>query len=86
LPQQGQKRHYGVAGSSFVGVVELADRPLAKTILQFGQSGDPQSPHWTDQAQLYAKGLFKSGWYEKGEVEANSTRHYHPGETTSANK
>ena len=54
LPQQGQKRHYGVAGSSFVSVVELAERPLARTILQFGQSGDPTSPHWVDQAQLYA--------------------------------
>jgi penicillin amidase len=86
LPQQGQKRHYGVAGSSFVGVVELGDRPRAKTVLQFGQSGDPESPHWTDQAQIYAKGQFKSAWYEKNEIEANSKRRYHPGETTSANK
>ena len=84
LPQAGQKRRYGVAGHSFVGVVELAEQPRAKTILQFGQSGDPASPHWFDQAKLYAKGEFKASWYEKTDVEANSTRPYHPGDTVRA--
>ena len=86
LPQNGQKRLYGVAGSSYVGVAELDSRPHAKTILQFGQSGDPASPHWFDQAQLYAKGQFKASWYEKSEVETNSGRPYHPGEKASAIK
>ena len=86
LPQEGQKRRYGVAGSSYVGVVELDSRPRAKTILQFGQSGDPASPHWFDQAQLYAKGQFKASWYEKPEVETNSGRPYHPGEKVGAIK
>ena len=44
LPQAGQKRRYGVAGHSFVAVVELAAQPKAKTILQFGESGDPAFP------------------------------------------
>ena len=44
LPQAGQKRRYGVAGHSFVAAVELAAEPRAKTILQFGESGDPGSP------------------------------------------
>lgn len=80
IPQSGQKRRYGVAGSSYVGVVELAEQPKAKTILQFGQSGDPTSPHWFDQAQIYAKGEFKPSWYSKTEIQTNSKKGYHPGD------
>jgi acyl-homoserine-lactone acylase len=86
FPQQGQKRRYGVAGHSFVGAVELADQPKVKTILQFGESGDPASPHWFDQAALYAQKQFKTARYAQADVEANCERHYHPGEQTSANK
>jgi penicillin amidase len=79
-PQAGQKRRYGVAGHSFVGAVELAEQPRMKTILQFGESGDPASPHWFDQAVLYAKKQFKPARFTRADVEANSERHYHPGE------
>jgi acyl-homoserine-lactone acylase len=81
IPQAGgQKRRYGVAGSSYVGVVELAEKPQARTVIQFGASGDPTSPHWFDQAQYYAKGEFKPSWYQKTDVEANSKAGYHPGD------
>ncbi|MBX3420500.1 MAG: penicillin acylase family protein [Pirellulaceae bacterium] len=80
LPQKDQKRRYGVAGHSFVGVVEFAEAVRAKTVLQFGQSGDPKSPHWFDQAELYASGQFKPSWYVKNDVEANSQPGYHPGQ------
>jgi acyl-homoserine lactone acylase PvdQ len=80
LPQAGQKRRYGVAGHSFVAAVELAAPPKAKTILQFGESGDPASPHWFDQAALYAKKQFKPSWYAQADVLAHSERRYHPGE------
>jgi penicillin amidase len=79
-PQAGQKRRYGVAGHSFVAAVELAPEPRAKTILQFGESGHPGSPHWFDQAVLYAKKQLKPSWYAKADVEAHSERQYHPGE------
>ena len=74
------------AGHSFVGAVELAPQPKVKTILQFGESGDPSSPHWFDQAPLYAKKQFKQAWYAKADVEAHSERHYHPGELATAGK
>jgi penicillin amidase len=79
-PQAGQKRRYGVAGHSYVGAVELAEQPRAKTILQFGESGDTASPHWFDQAALYAKKQFKPSWYAQADVEAHRERRYHPGE------
>jgi penicillin amidase len=79
LPQAGQKRRYGVAGHSFVGAVELAEQPKVKTILQFGESGDPGSPHWFDQAVLYAKKQFKPSWYTQADIAAHSECRYHPG-------
>jgi acyl-homoserine lactone acylase PvdQ len=83
LPQAGQRRRYGVAGHSFVGAVELAAEPRAMTILQFGESGDPGSPHWFDQAVLYARKQFKPSWYARADVESHSERSYHPGERTA---
>jgi acyl-homoserine-lactone acylase len=85
-PQEGQKRRYGVAGHSFVGAVELTEQPKLKTILQFGESGDPASPHWFDQGALYAKKQFKPTWYAQADVEAHCERHYHPGEQTSVRR
>jgi penicillin amidase len=84
VPQSGQKRRYGVAGHSYVAAVELAPQPNAKTILQFGESGDPKSPHWFDQAELYAKKQFKPSWYSKSDVLAHAERQYHPGEQTTS--
>jgi acyl-homoserine lactone acylase PvdQ len=80
VPQVGQKRRYGVAGHSYVGAVELSAEPKVKTILQFGESGDPASAHWFDQAVLYAQKQFKPTYYTQADVEAHSERHYHPGE------
>jgi acyl-homoserine-lactone acylase len=80
LPQAGQKRRYGVAGHSFAGVVELGSTPRARTILQFGASGNPTSPHWFDQAALYARGQFKPSWYSQADIEAHCESRYHPGE------
>src|ERR1700722_12557984 len=83
LPQAGQKRRYGVAGHSFVGAIELSPNPKAKTILQFGESGDPASPHWFDQGALYAKRQFKPSWYAQTDIQAHSERRYHPGENAT---
>jgi acyl-homoserine lactone acylase PvdQ len=52
----------------------------------FGESGDPASPHWFDQAALYAKKQFKPSWYARADVEAHSERHYHPGEPTAGGR
>jgi acyl-homoserine-lactone acylase len=82
-PQQGQKRRYGVAGHSYIGVVELGPKMQARTVLVFGQSGDPQSPHWFDQAPLYAKQEFKPSCFHEEEVKAASQKPYHPGESAA---
>ena len=76
----GTKKLYGRSGNSFVAVVEFGDRVTAKSMLAGGQSGDPDSPHFDDQAQRYADVQFKDVAYYREDVEARARRAYHPGE------
>ena len=76
----GTKRLYGYRGNSFVAVVEFGDKVKAKTILAGGQSADPQSPHFFDQAQRYADADFKEVAFYKEAVEKRAVKRYHPGE------
>jgi penicillin amidase len=78
-PQEGLKRRYGVAGHSFVSVVEFSRPPRAKSILVFGQSHDESSPHWFDQSRLFAEQRYKPAHFTREEVEADAQRVYHPG-------
>jgi len=74
------KRLYGTSGNSFVAVVEFGEKVRAKTLLAGGQSGDPASPHFADQAQAYVDREFKDVAYYRADVEKRATRTYHPGE------
>jgi acyl-homoserine-lactone acylase len=78
--QQRTKRIYGERGNSFVAAVEFGPRIRAKSILAGGESGDPASPHFNDQAEMYARGEFKDVLFYKEDVEASLERKYHPGE------
>ena len=78
-PFEGLKRRYAVGGHSYVAVVEFSDPVRAKSLLVFGQSADPASPHHLDQAPLYAAGEMKPAWFSKADIEANTTRVYQPG-------
>ncbi|RPD93237.1 acylase [Aureibaculum marinum] len=78
--KQKTKRIYGTRGNSFVAVVEFGDKVKAKTLLAGGQSGDPNSPHFDDQAQRYADVEFKDALYYREDVETNANKKYHPGE------
>jgi acyl-homoserine lactone acylase PvdQ len=66
----------GRGGNSFVKVVAFGPTLRAASILNYGQSGDAASPHFFDQADLYALRRFKPAWFSRAEVEANAVRSY----------
>lgn len=74
------KRLYGERGNSFVAAVEFGPRIKARSILAGGESGDPASPHFSDQAAMYARGEFKEVLFYKADVEKHLERKYHPGD------
>lgn len=73
------KKWYGNVGNSFVAVVEFGEKVKAKSILAGGQSGNPFSPHFVDQAEKYTKGDFKDVHYYRDEVLSNAVKKYRPG-------
>jgi acyl-homoserine-lactone acylase len=78
--KQTTKRIYGDRGNSFVAAVEFGPRVRAKSILAGGESGDPASPHFNDQAEMYSRGQFKDVLFYKEDIEKQLERKYHPGQ------
>ena len=78
--QNNTKKRYGFSGNSFVCAVEFGPKVKAKSLLAGGNSGNPNSKHFNDQAERYQKAQFKEVLFYKEDVEKNSVRNYHPGE------
>lgn len=81
----GTKKRYGVNGNSFICAVEFGKKIKAKSLLAGGESGDPTSKHFNDQALMYTKGQFKDVLFYKDDVLKNAERTYHPGEIGNRN-
>jgi acyl-homoserine-lactone acylase len=79
VAKQDTKRIYGDRGNSFVAVVEFGPRLRARSILAGGQSANPKSPHFNDQAEMYSRGEFKDVLFYKEDIEKQLERKYHPG-------
>jgi acyl-homoserine-lactone acylase len=80
---RGQKttRHiFGSYGNSFVAAVEFGPRVRAKAITAGGESGDPKSPHFNDQAQRYASGALRDVYFYPDQLQGHTERVYRPGE------
>ncbi|RZK52770.1 MAG: acylase, partial [Pedobacter sp.] len=73
-------KRYGFSGNSFVCAVEFGPKIKAKSILAGGNSGDPKSKHFNDQAEMYSKGEFKDVLFYKEDVLKNAERSYQPGQ------
>ncbi|RYY68285.1 MAG: acylase, partial [Chitinophagaceae bacterium] len=75
----GTKNRYGYNGNSFVCAVEFGKKLKAKSLLAGGNSGNPASPHYFDQAKMYSQGLFKEVLFYKEDVLKHVEKEYHPG-------
>ncbi len=76
----GTKRMYGTTGNSFVAVVEFGPKVRARAVSAGGQSGNPASPHFNDQASRYATGNLRDVYYYTEQLKGHVEREYRPGE------
>ncbi|MBS0275057.1 MAG: penicillin acylase family protein [Proteobacteria bacterium] len=74
------KRYYGTSGNSFVAVVEFGPKVRAIAITAGGESGDPKSPHFNDEAVRYARGELRQVYFYPEDLKGHVERRYRPGE------
>jgi Protein related to penicillin acylase len=75
----GTKKIYGSYGNSFVAVVEFGKTVRAKAITAGGESGDPTSKHFNDQAQRYSTGALREVYFYPDQLKDRTVRKYQPG-------
>ncbi|MBA2918217.1 acylase [Sphingomonas sp. MAH-20] len=74
-------RLVGDLGDSFIMLVtwDASGKVRAQSIHQFGAATSrPDSPHFADQAPLFARGLLKPAWFREDELAPNIVCAYRP--------
>jgi acyl-homoserine-lactone acylase len=66
-------------GDGWVLAVEFGDTPRAYSVLAYGQSSRPESPHFSDQAAMFARGELKPVAFTEAEITRQLVRRYRPG-------
>ncbi|MGH9482918.1 MAG: penicillin acylase family protein, partial [Terriglobales bacterium] len=59
----GTKRIYGSSGNSFVAAIDFGPTIAARAVTAGGESGDPSSPHFHDEAERYASGNLRTVYF-----------------------
>jgi acyl-homoserine-lactone acylase len=72
------KKIYGSTGNSFIAAVDFGPIIHAKALMSGGESGDPASPHFTDQALMFSQGRFRDVLFYPEDVRARAERSYQP--------
>jgi acyl-homoserine-lactone acylase len=67
-----------IRGDSYIFAVEFTSPPTAWSICAYSQSGDPKSPHHTDQSLLFAREEFKRAYFTEEDITKHLERSYHP--------
>jgi acyl-homoserine-lactone acylase len=76
----GTKKWYGTSGNSFVAVIEFGDSVRARAITAGGESGNPASSHFDDEAQRYSTGNLRDVYFYPSQLKGHTERVYHPGQ------
>ncbi len=70
-----------VNGDGYIQKVRFSkEGPIIQSINAFGASTHPDSPHYTDQMELFVNQEYKPMTFDRAEIERNAKRIYHPGE------
>ncbi len=76
-----QRKRYGLVGATYLAVYEFtADGARGASLVQFGESGDAESPHYFDQARLLSETSLKPILFRRSDVRGAAVRSYHPGQ------
>jgi len=78
-PYKGSKKIYGTSGNSFVAVVEFGPTIHAKAVTAGGESGNPSSKHFDDQAKRYSTGDLREVYFYPAQLKGHTEREYQPG-------
>ncbi len=76
---KGSRKIYGTSGNSFVAVVEFGPRVRAIAVTAGGESGNPSSRHFNDQAGRYATGNLRPVYFYPAQLRGHTERTYRPG-------
>jgi acyl-homoserine-lactone acylase len=75
----GTVRFYATSGNTFVSVVEFGPKLRALAVREGGNSGDPDSPHFFDQAERFASGDLRPVYFDPDDLKGHIERTYKPG-------
>jgi len=73
------KKWYGTSGNSFVAAVEFGEKVRARAVTAGGESGNPASPHFNDEAGRYSTGDLREVYFYRSQLQGHTEREYHPG-------
>lgn len=75
--KDGKRRVIG--GDGWVFAVEFGKKIKAYSVLAYGQSNDPESDNFDDQAQLFAENKMKKVAYSEKDIKNALVKSYQPG-------
>lgn len=84
LAEDGRLR--GVAGDAYILMVEwdAEGEVHSRSVHQYGSATlDETSPHYADQAALFARRELRPVWFEEADLRAHLEREYRPGEVAT---
>ncbi len=67
------------AGETYIGLIKFTpEGPEIESVISYGSSNRPNSPHYSDQMEMYANKQTKSMSIDKDTVYAEAISIYHP--------
>jgi len=58
--------------------VEFGDSVRARAVTAGGESGQPGSKHFNDEAERYAGGALREVYFYRSQLTGHTEREYHP--------